>query len=563
MLMTSRPASHERCSFASGRFGAWLDVPCNFNAATSPWRRGRVGEAYLAAVGLVAIATPVRVAIDAFTIGAQFPIFYLAVIGATFIGGMCVGLLTVVMSGLAEWFFLTPPYYSFTLPEGEAISLLTFGLTGTIVVFIVGSLQRAHARIEDADRRTIELEERARVIDELHHWPDAFQNAGFGMSIIDPMGETIRFANPAFLALHGMSAEDALGRSLYDFYLPADHDRVNEMKASVHKGHADIKISRVRKDGSVFPARVHVIGVQNANQELRYYISTVTDISHESRLEAELLQAQRLEAVGQLSAGIAHDFNNILQAIIAHLDLVDDDIENPVATRGHVERAICIAEQAGELVYRLLSFGRKQLLKPKAINLAEFFTEFHELISHTLSGRIKVETRVDPNLKPVWADPAQLQTAILNLAINARDAMPSGGNLRIESAGRAGTATGRIDDADRFAVIRVSDTGSGIAPEDLKKVCEPFFSTKGPSGTGLGLSMVYGFAKQSGGDLRITSDLGVGTCVEIWLPLSGSKPQPPPLAPPLAPPLPPTSTLPLASPSSRVRIPANDEPGDR
>ena len=255
-----------------------------------------------------------------------------------------------------------------------------------------------------------------------------------------------------------------------------------------------------------------------------------------------MLQAQRLEAVGQLSAGIAHDFNNILQAIIAHLELVDDDIENPVATRGHVDRAMRIAEQAGDLVHHLLSFGRKQLLQPKAIALDEFLGEFHNLISHTLSGRIKVETQVEPGLEPVWVDPGQLQTAILNLAINARDAMPAGGILRIEGAVLPDGATGGTSGAVRFAVIRVSDTGVGITPENLKKVCEPFFSTKGPSGTGLGLSMVYGFAKQSDGDLRITSELGVGTCVEIWLPLTGSEPRPPIF--------------------SRLRTPANGEAGN-
>jgi signal transduction histidine kinase len=219
--------------------------------------------------------------------------------------------------------------------------------------------------------------------------------------------------------------------------------------------------------------------------------------------------------------------------MMANLELVDDDLNVPPATREYVGTAVHLAEQAGELTHSLLSFARKQLLRPNEVDLEDFLSRFHRLLSRTLDPRVRIDVVTEPGLAPVWVDARHLQGALLNLAINARDAMPSGGDLRIEAFSNRGAANepgGPGADAegfesrrrrprDRCAVIRVSDTGTGIAPKDLAKVCEPFFSTKGVNGTGLGLSMVHGFAKQSGGNLHISSEPGRGTSVEVWLPL--------------------------------------------
>ncbi len=226
--------------------------------------------------------------------------------------------------------------------------------------------------------------------------------------------------------------------------------------------------------------------------------------------------AARMEAIGELTAGVAHDFNNLLQAIISHLELVDDVSAVPVAAREYVGNAIQIAEHGAELIHKLLSFARKHVMRPSEIQPAEFLAGFRDMLSHTLDPRIRLETSAGKDLPPVFVDATHLHTALLNLAINARDAMPSGGDLRIEAGGPEG------EDAS-LAVIRVTDTGNGMAPDVLARACEPFFSTKGLNGTGLGLSMVHGFAKQSGGDLRIFSEPGRGTCVELWLPLAPSR----------------------------------------
>jgi signal transduction histidine kinase len=241
--------------------------------------------------------------------------------------------------------------------------------------------------------------------------------------------------------------------------------------------------------------------------------------------------AARMEAIGELTAGVAHDFNNLLQAIISHLELVDDVPAVPLAAREYVGNAVQIAEHGAELIHKLLSFARKHVMRPSEIQPGEFLAGFRDMLSHTLDPRIRLETSAGAGLPPILADATHLHTALLNLAINARDAMPSGGDLRIEAMSGSSIGAGGAEGADsHLAVIRVTDTGNGMAPDVLARACEPFFSTKGLNGTGLGLSMVHGFAKQSGGDLRIFSEPARGTCVELWLPLAPSRPSAP--APP-------------------------------
>jgi signal transduction histidine kinase len=232
--------------------------------------------------------------------------------------------------------------------------------------------------------------------------------------------------------------------------------------------------------------------------------------------------AERLEVIGELTAGVAHDFNNLLQAIISNLESVDDVAGVPAAARECVDSAIGIAEHGAELIRKLLSFARKQVMHPSRVEVGDFLAELSTMLRRVLDPRIRLAATAETGLPPVLVDPTHLHTALLNLAINARDAMPSGGHLRIEAMrGRAADA-GVSDpaDTDQVALIRVADTGTGMSPEVLAKACEPFFSTKGLHGTGLGLPMVYGFAKQSGGDLRIFSEPGSGTRVELWLPLA-------------------------------------------
>jgi CheY-like chemotaxis protein/two-component sensor histidine kinase len=221
-----------------------------------------------------------------------------------------------------------------------------------------------------------------------------------------------------------------------------------------------------------------------------------------------------MEAIGRLSAGVAHDFNNILQSIVGGLEFVLDEV--PAGTSAHefADVALKSALRGSSLTHQLLSYAGRQLLRPEAVVLEPFLAEIRTLLARTLGPHIDIRVRTDQG-STVWADPGQLQTALINLAINATHAMPQGGQLYINAR------TER--DADQtWIAIAVTDTGTGMDETTLAQAMEPFFTTKGPQGTGLGLSMVKGFAEQSDGKVEITSTPGDGTTVELRLPLTAS-----------------------------------------
>jgi PAS domain S-box-containing protein len=250
------------------------------------------------------------------------------------------------------------------------------------------------------------------------------------------------------------------------------------------------------------------------------FAGTLTDISEQRSLESQLIQAQKMDAIGKLTGGIAHDFNNLLAAVIGGLGLIEkravlDQEQSRIL--GMTRRA---AEQGSELVRRLLAFARRQRLEPHAIDPASLKEGVSDLLTHTLGGLVHIEWHVAEDVWNAFADQAQLELALLNLIINARDAMPAGGavtitvdNHKLRKDEVSGLAGGEYV---RFAIV---DTGTGISPENLEKVTEPFFTTKElGKGSGLGLSMVYGFARQSNGAFQITSEFGSGTTAELWLP---------------------------------------------
>jgi nitrogen-specific signal transduction histidine kinase/CheY-like chemotaxis protein len=239
--------------------------------------------------------------------------------------------------------------------------------------------------------------------------------------------------------------------------------------------------------------------------------------------EAQLRQIQKLEAVGQLTGGIAHDFNNMLAVIVGGLDLARRKQAGPRREVAfHVDNAMEGATRAAALTRRLLAFARAEPLLPEAVAPAELLENMLELIDRAIGERITVHTDFAPDIWHVWADPTQFENAVLNLAVNARDAMDGRGHLRVsvENVTLAEAETADLPAGD-YVRIRVTDTGSGIAPEHLDRVFEPFFTTKDiGKGTGLGLSQIFAFARQSGGDVAIASTLGKGTAVSIFLPRS-------------------------------------------
>ena len=294
-----------------------------------------------------------------------------------------------------------------------------------------------------------------------------------------------------------------------------------------------IELHGRRKDGTVFPLEIMLSPLESPEGIL--VTAAIRDISERKLLERQLHQSQKMEAIGQLTGGIAHDFNNLLGVIIGNLDLLDRLVaDNPAAIK-RVRTAQKAATRGADITRRLLVFSSNEELKPSVVLLGDSIQNMIELAAHGLGADIKITTRIDDSVPPLFVDPAGLESALLNLVVNARDAMPNGGSIIIASheqyledshpAVRAGDLK-----PGRYVCIAVTDTGKGMSRETLERAFEPFFTTKSrDKGTGLGLAMVYGFVKQSGGTVRVYSELNHGTTVSFYLPLAGNHLHPAPL----------------------------------
>jgi PAS domain S-box-containing protein len=300
---------------------------------------------------------------------------------------------------------------------------------------------------------------------------------------------------------------------------PDDRDRMREaIKHAVDAGtDYDIKCRVIRPDGAM--GWVHLYAqVVHATEGCSARLAGISlDITERVLTEARAHQSQRVEAVGRLTAGVAHDFNNVLQTLLGGLELVIDELEDRPDLRTELELALRAGQRGARLTSHLLAFSRQLVLHPIALELAPLLTELSRTLQRTLGRDVVVRIDIAPNLPHVLVDAAHLDSALLNLALNARDAMSGRGELGIEAT----MVRGQV-------VIAVTDTGEGMTPEVLGRACDPFFSTKGENGSGLGLSMVKSFVGQSGGELHIKSTPGRGTRIEICLPAASS---PPVLAP--------------------------------
>ena len=345
------------------------------------------------------------------------------------------------------------------------------------------------------------------------------------MIVSDEHGVITSFSAGAS-ALFGYRSEEAIGRNVR-ILMPepyrAEHD--GYMDNYLRTGEARIigygrLVQATTKDGKILPVEL-AVGEARADSR-RIFTSFIRDLSSRQKMEQELRQSQKMEAVGQLTGGVAHDFNNILTAIIANLELLTPMLADP-DQRELAGEAQGAAQDGAKLAAQLLAFARRQPLNPKPTDVGRHVSGFSELLRRTLGEAIELRISVPAETHLSVVDGAQLQNAVLNLAINARDAMPRGGQLGID------ISDARLD-ADyaqmypevrtgRYVLITVTDTGTGMSEEVRQKAFEPFFTTKPVgAGTGLGLSMVYGFVKQTGGHIQLYSEPGNGTSVRIYLP---------------------------------------------
>jgi PAS domain S-box-containing protein len=287
----------------------------------------------------------------------------------------------------------------------------------------------------------------------------------------------------------------------------------------------DIGVGReilgLRRDGTTFPMQLGLAEIPLQRQ--RIFVASVNDLTARKEAEQILVRAQKMDAVGQLTGGIAHDFNNLLTVIIGNAEHMTTGLELPEATRSSAQSILSAAEKGASLTSRLLAFARRQLLSPVRVDVNELVRGMGDLLRRTLGEQIQVAHHLARDAWPATADFAQLESALLNLAINARDAMPAGGKLTIETANveldAAYAAANPEVEPGPYLMLAVSDTGTGMTADTLDRVFEPFFTTKEMGrGSGLGLSMVYGFIKQSGGHIKIYSEIAHGTSVKMYLP---------------------------------------------
>ena len=368
----------------------------------------------------------------------------------------------------------------------------------------------------------------------------AVETTRMPMIVTDPSqpDNPIIFANPAFVELTGYSVSELLGQNCRLLQGPeTDPDAVAEVRAAVEKQHEiQIELLNYRKDGSTFWNGLFVSPVYNDAGDLIYYFASQLDVSRRRDAEDALRQSQKMEALGQLTGGIAHDFNNLLQVMTGYIDLIQINASRAEVDPQRIIRSAGLAKDAASrastLTQQLLAFARKQKLQGRVLNLNAVVGRLNETAERTLGG-VGLSTNLQHDLWNCRVDPTQLEVALLNILINARDALQDvvqphvsieTRNVDLDATAVAGR--GQIP-VGRYVTVSISDNGSGMPNEIRQHVMDPFFTTKEEGkGSGLGLSMVYGFVKQSGGTVRIYSEEGHGTTVRLYFPVEeeGEKP---------------------------------------
>ena len=379
------------------------------------------------------------------------------------------------------------------------------------------------------------VEERAREVEgtfsQLHESERRFRLlveavTDYAILMLDPDGHVVKW-NPGVERLKGYLADEIMGQHFSVFYTEEDREQgVPEtvLATATRTGKYEGEGWRVRKDGSRFWASVVVHPIRDPIGQLIGFAKVTRDLTEKRVADEQLRQAQKMEAIGQLTGGVAHDFNNLLTVISGNMEA----LQRRLTERGepsllrYVDSALRGSERAALLTHQLLAFSRRQPLQPTSVSVNALITNLSEMLRRTIAESVSIETVLAGGVWQAFIDSNQLENCLLNLAVNARDAMPDGGKLTIEAA-NVFLDENYVADADipagQYVGIFVSDTGTGMTPDVMSRAFDPFFTTKDVGqGTGLGLSQVYGFVKQSGGHVKIYSEVGAGTTIKLYLP---------------------------------------------
>lgn len=337
--------------------------------------------------------------------------------------------------------------------------------------------------------------------------------------------------------IKGYTEEEILGRSFSTFYTTEDQAKgipASNLQLAAEKGRTESEGWRVRKNGDLFWAHVVIDRVGGPDGKLLGFAKITRDVTEQRKADAqlalareELFHAQKMESIGRLTGGVAHDFNNLLMAVIGNLDLLGETLPPGTRARTLLDNAIAGAQRGAALTQRMLAFARRQQLDPTPVDIPSLVHGMASLLRRSIGSGVSIETTFQLHLERALVDANQLELALMNLIVNARDAMPQGGRIDVRARMERVTDGGKAKlPAGSYVCLSVSDTGIGMDQETLERAVEPFFTTKGVGeGTGLGLSMVHGLAEQSKGCLVVKSRLGHGTTVELWLPAASGEPE--------------------------------------
>src|SRR5580658_1667491 len=395
------------------------------------------------------------------------------------------------------------------------MSLAMRGLVGMVLLFDLYTIYQQF-QIYRIRHQLVEREELFRLISE---------NAMDMIAVVDPDGRRL-YNSPAYARILGFMDEELAGTSFYDHVHPDDiytaQQAVKQATASNPGGTVQYRMRH--KDGNWHVIESGASAILNAQGKVEKFVIVNRDVSEQRQLEEKFRQAQKMEAVGRLSGGVAHDFNNLLGVIIGYAEFLQESLDAENKLRGSVDEILKAGKRAASLTRQLLAFSRQQVLDPKVLDLNGVVSDMEKMLRRMIGEDIELSTVLGPELGRLKADQGQLEQVVMNLAVNARDAMPQGGKLLIETQNMV------MDEAfvrrypypvqpGPYVLLTVTDSGIGMDAETKARAFEPFFTTKEKGkGTGLGLSTVYGVVKQSGGYIDIYSAPGAGTTFKIYLP---------------------------------------------
>ena len=416
-----------------------------------------------------------------------------------------------------------------TLGDGVAVECIKLGVTDYVLKHQMARLPMAIHRaqeeklLRDAERRAVDAlrESEAR-------YRSLVDNAAYGIYWARVGGEILQ-VNPALVQILGYESQQELLqlKNSSNFYRDPSI-RKNLLETFLKDGRVDATVEWKRKDDKTIT--VHLNGRRSSDSERGDCVEImVEDLTEKLALEKQLVQAQKFEGIGQLAGGIAHDFNNMIGAILGWAELGIEETEPGARLHRHFDKIRQQAIRAAGLTRQLLAFARRQILEPREINLNHSIKETLSLLEEVIGGNIEIESKLAPELAVVRADPTQVEQVLMNLCINARDAMPEGGRLFIETSNTSFDekycAAQPFARPGRYVMLSVSDTGAGMDAATLDRIFEPFFTTKEVGkGTGLGLATVYGITRQHGGFVQVYSEVGLGSRFCVFLPFSSSSP---------------------------------------